>query len=131
MILGTLREQLIYPHSHANVSDEELDQVMEKVNLSDLAVRFGGLDTEQDWSEILSLGEQQRLAFARLLVTKPKYAILDEATSALDVNNEEKLYNLLMEIDTTFISIGHRPTLKKFHQIVINLSSASISYSGV
>jgi putative ATP-binding cassette transporter len=129
MILGTLREQLIYPHSNANVSDEELDQVIEKVNLSDLAARFGGLDTEQDWSEILSLGEQQRLAFARLLVTKPKYAILDEATSSLDVNNEKKLYNLLMEIDTTFISIGHRPTLKEFHQIVINLSAASISES--
>jgi putative ATP-binding cassette transporter len=129
MILGTLREQLIYPHSNANVSDDELDQVIEKVNLSDLAARFGGLDTEQDWSEILSLGEQQRLAFARLLVTKPKYAILDEATSSLDVNNEKKLYNLLMEIDTTFISIGHRPTLKEFHQIVINLSAASISES--
>jgi putative ATP-binding cassette transporter len=122
MILGTLREQLIYPHSNTNISDEELNQVIKKVNLSDLAARFGGLDTEQDWSEILSLGEQQRLAFARLIVTKPKYAVLDEATSALDVNNEEKLYNLLKEIDTTFISVGHRPTLKKFHQIVINLS---------
>ncbi|MEA5616269.1 ABC transporter ATP-binding protein/permease [Cronbergia sp. UHCC 0137] len=127
MILGTLREQLIYPHSNASVSDEELYEMIEKVNLSDLAARFGGLDTEADWSEILSLGEQQRLAFARLLVTKPKYAILDEATSALDINNEEKLYNLLMEIDTTFISIGHRPTLKKFHQIIVNLSAASIS----
>ncbi|WP_371416088.1 ATP-binding cassette domain-containing protein [Aphanizomenon sp. UHCC 0183] len=82
---------------------------------------------EKDWSEILSLGEQQRLAFARLLITKPKYAILDEATSALDVKNEEKLYNLLIDIETTFISVGHRPTLKKYHQIVVNLSASGHS----
>ncbi|MEA5549597.1 ABC transporter ATP-binding protein/permease [Anabaena cylindrica UHCC 0172] len=124
MILGTLREQLIYPHSNANISDEELEQIIKLVNLSDLTTRFDGLDIEQDWSEILSLGEQQRLAFARLLITKPKYAILDEATSALDVNNEEKLYNLLIDIETTFISVGHRPTLKKYHQIVVNLSAS-------
>jgi putative ATP-binding cassette transporter len=127
MILGTLREQLIYPHSNANISDEELYHIIKLVNLSDLAARFGGLDIEQDWSEILSLGEQQRLAFARLLITKPKYAILDEATSALDVKNEEKLYNLLIDIETTFISVGHRPTLKKYHQIVVNLSASGHS----
>jgi putative ATP-binding cassette transporter len=127
MILGTLREQLIYPHSNANISDEELDRIIKLVNLSDLAARFEGLDIEKDWSEILSLGEQQRLAFARLLITKPKYAILDEATSALDVKNEEKLYNLLIDIETTFISVGHRPTLKKYHQIVVNLSASGHS----
>jgi vitamin B12/bleomycin/antimicrobial peptide transport system ATP-binding/permease protein len=127
MILGTLREQLIYPHSNANISDEELDRIIKLVNLSDLAARFEGLDIEKDWSEILSLGEQQRLAFARLLITKPKYAILDEATSALDVKNEEKLYNLLIDIETTFISVGHRPTLKKYHRIVVNLSASGHS----
>lgn len=123
MILGTLREQLIYPNAKVNLSDEELHQILHKVNLSDLAERFGGLGVEKDWSDILSLGEQQRLAFARILVAKPKYAILDESTSALDVNNEENLYRLLLEIGTTFISVGHRPTLKKYHQIVVALSS--------
>jgi putative ATP-binding cassette transporter len=121
MILGTLREQLLYPNSNADVSDKELYQVLKQVNLPDLAQRFDGLDAEKDWSDILSLGEQQRLAFARLLVAKPKYAILDEATSALDVKNEEHLYSLLIETGTTFISVGHRPTLKKYHQLILEL----------
>ncbi|MEG4941362.1 ABC transporter ATP-binding protein/permease [Microcoleus sp. F4-D5] len=123
MILGTLREQLIYPNAKVNLNDEEIHQILHKVNLSDLAERFGGLGVEKDWSDVLSLGEQQRLAFARILIAKPKYAILDESTSALDVNNEENLYRLLLEIGTTFISVGHRPTLKKYHQIVVALSS--------
>ncbi|MHC5717307.1 MAG: ABC transporter ATP-binding protein/permease [Nostoc sp.] len=121
MILGTLREQLIYPNAKVDLSDEELHQVLHKVNLLDLAERFGGFEVEQDWSDILSLGEQQRLAFARLLVTKPKYAILDEATSALDINNEQHLYSLLVETGITFISVGHRPSLKKYHQVIVNL----------
>ncbi|WP_414569476.1 ABC transporter ATP-binding protein/permease [Nostoc sp. CCY 9925] len=121
MILGTLREQLIYPNAKVDLSDEELHQVLHRVNLSDLAERFGGFEVEQDWSDLLSLGEQQRLAFARLLITKPKYAILDEATSALDINNEEHLYSLLVETGITFISVGHRPTLKKYHQVIVNL----------
>jgi putative ATP-binding cassette transporter len=122
MILGTLRDQLIYPNAKVDVSDEELDQILHKVNLSNLAERFGGFEAEKDWSDVLSLGEQQRLAFARILVTKPKYAILDEATSALDVKNEENLYSLLLETGTTFISVGHRPTLNKFHQLIISVS---------
>jgi putative ATP-binding cassette transporter len=124
MILGTLRDQLIYPNAKVDVSDEELYQILHRVNLSDLAERFGGFEVEKDWSDVLSLGEQQRLAFARILVTKPKYAILDEATSALDVNNEENLYRLLLETGTTFISVGHRPTLKKFHQLIVSVSLA-------
>ncbi|WP_208346303.1 ABC transporter ATP-binding protein/permease, partial [Aetokthonos hydrillicola] len=123
MILGTLREQLLYPYGKGDLSDKELYAVLKKVNLSSLPERFGGLDIEKDWSDVLSLGEQQRLAFARILVTQPKYVILDEATSALDVNNEEHLYNLLLETQTTFISIGHRPTLKQYHQIFFNLDS--------
>ncbi|NEU72157.1 ABC transporter ATP-binding protein/permease [Hassallia byssoidea VB512170] len=122
MILGTLRDQLIYPNAKVDVSDEELRQILHRVNLSNLAERFGGFDVEKDWSYVLSLGEQQRLAFARILVTKPKYAILDEATSALDVNNEENLYRLLLETGTTFVSVGHRPNLKKFHQLIISVS---------
>lgn len=121
MILGTLREQLIYPHASVDMSDEELLQVLHKVNLSDLVERFGGLEVEGDWSSLLSQGEQQRLTFARILVTKPKYVILDEATSALDTHNEEQLYQMLLETQITFISVGHRPTLKKYHHIFITL----------
>jgi len=126
MILGTLTEQLIYPYNYTDIKEERLYEVIEKVGLSYLTERFGGLNIQQDWSEILSLGEQQRLAFGRFLIAKPKYVILDEATSALDINNEEKLYNFLREMSTTFVSVGHRPTLKKFHQVVINLSGESL-----
>lgn len=122
MILGTLREQLFYPYGKVDRSDEELDRILCQVNLSGLAERFGGFNAQKDWSDVLSLGEQQRLAFARILVTKPKYAILDEATSALDVKNEEHLYSLIVDTGTTFISVGHRPSLKQFHQIIVNLS---------
>jgi putative ATP-binding cassette transporter len=121
MILGSLREQLIYPHTNIEVNDDHLVQTLQSVNLLDLVERFGGLDAQADWSDVLSLGEQQRLAFARLLVTKPKYAILDESTSALDVKNEERLYTLLQELGTTFISVGHRPNLQKYHQVIVNL----------
>lgn len=121
MILGNLRAQLLYPNINLEISDEELDRVLQKVNLPNLAARFGGFEAERDWTEVLSLGEQQRLAFGRLLVTKPRYAILDEATSALDIKNEENLYRHLQESNTTFISVGHRPTLLKYHQMVLEM----------
>lgn len=122
MILGTLREQLLYPAKDAQVPDEELLQVLKTVNLPDLAKRVGGLDVELDWEKVLSVGEQQRVAFARLLLTKPGYAILDEATSALDAHNEEDLYGKLKEFSTTIVSVSHHPALKKFHDQVLVLT---------
>lgn len=122
MVLGTLRDQLLYPNTHLEVDDQQLKQVLEQVNLADLDERLGGFDAEQDWSDVLSLGEQQRLTFARLLLNKPNYAILDEATSALDQGNEERLYQHLQAIGTTFLSVGHRPTLVNYHQCVLELS---------
>ncbi|MDJ0533220.1 MAG: ABC transporter ATP-binding protein/permease [Xenococcaceae cyanobacterium MO_207.B15] len=125
MILGTLRSQLTYPHDSLDISDQELYQVLREVNLPDLADRFGGFDVEKDWADVLSLGEQQRLAFGRILINKPRYAILDEATSALDVNNEAGLYNHLQKTNTTFISVGHRPTLTKYHHRILYLSEST------
>jgi len=122
MVLGTLRDQLLYPNTHLEVEDEHLKQVLEQVNLAGLDERFGGFDAEQDWADVLSLGEQQRLTFARLLLNKPKYAILDEATSALDLGNEERLYQHLREKGTTFLSVGHRSTLANYHQSLLELS---------
>lgn len=122
MILGTLRDQLIYPSSDAEVEDEQLKQILQQVNLPNLVERFGGLDAEESWAEVLSLGEQQRVAFARILVNQPRYTILDEATSALDVQNEEYLYQHLQATETTFVSVGHRPTLRNYHQLVLELS---------
>jgi len=121
MILGTLREQLMYPNVDLSTSDEELETVLQKVNLPDLAERFEGFDHVHDWSEVLSLGEQQRVAFARVFLTKPDYVILDEATSALDLRNEEHLYHHLVETPITFISVGHRPTLKSYHALLLEI----------
>ncbi len=121
MILGSLRDQLLYPRTDLNISDQEIYRVLEQVNLPDLAERFGGLDSIEDWDHVLSMGEQQRVAFARLLLTKPRYAILDEATSALDVKNEHSLYKHLQTLSTTYISVGHRPTLLQYHHQVLEV----------
>ncbi|MDF5723374.1 MAG: ATP-binding cassette domain-containing protein, partial [Rhizonema sp. PD37] len=122
IILGTLREQLLYPNTNRQMNDAELKQVLQQVNLQNLLTRVNGFDTEVSWENILSLGEQQRLAFARLLVTRPSFIILDEATSALDLNNESNLYQQLQETNTTFISVGHRESLFNYHQWVLELS---------
>lgn len=122
MVMGTLRDQLLYPNTHIEVDDQRLKQILQLVNLADLDERFGGFEAQQDWADVLSLGEQQRLTFARLLVNQPQYAILDEATSALDLENEERLYQQLQAIGTTFLSVGHRPTLANHHQQVLQLA---------
>jgi len=103
MVGDATRSTPLSPH-HVEVEDQHLKQALEQVNLADLNERFGGFDAEQDWADVLSLGEQQRLTFARLLLSKPNYAILDEATSALDLDNEERLYQHLQAISTTFLS---------------------------
>ncbi|MDJ0520278.1 MAG: ABC transporter ATP-binding protein/permease [Trichodesmium sp. MO_231.B1] len=121
LILGSLRDQLLYPRTDLNISDEEIYRVLKQVNLPDLAERLGGLDTIEDWDNMLSMGEQQRVAFARLLLTQPRYAILDEATSALDVQNEQSLYQHLQTLSTTYISVGHRPTLLQYHHQVLEV----------
>ncbi len=125
IILGTLREQLLYPQTIRKMSDRELEGILQQVNLQNLLSRVNGFDTEVPWENILSLGEQQRLAFARLLITHPSFTILDEATSALDLKNEGNLYQQLQEAKTTFISVGHRESLFNYHQWVLELSQDS------
>lgn len=121
MILGTLRDQILYPNNDSQLDNEELYRVLEQVGLPNLCERFGGLNVEKDWSDILSLGEQQRIAFARLFIAKPRYAVLDEATSALDIKNEKNLYQHLVKTGTTYISVGHRPTLVEYHHLLLEL----------
>ncbi|XWK89432.1 MAG: ATP-binding cassette domain-containing protein [Phormidium sp.] len=121
IILGTLREQLLYPNRNYQKTDAELREILQQVNLQNLLSRIDGFDTEVPWENILSQGEQQRLAFARLLVNRPSFTILDEATSALDLKNEGNLYQQLEETKTTFISVGHRETLFDYHQWVLEL----------
>lgn len=125
IILGTLREQLLYPKTNNQMSDAELEAVLQQVNLQNVVTKVDSFDAVVPWENILSLGEQQRLAFARLIVSHPNYVILDEATSALDGENEERLYQQLHETKATFISVGHRESLFKYHQWVLELSQDS------
>jgi vitamin B12/bleomycin/antimicrobial peptide transport system ATP-binding/permease protein len=119
--LGNLREQVSYPLDGGTVSDDRLRDVLATVQLSYLEERFSGFDTELDWEHVLSPGEQQRLAFARVLLRRPNFVILDEATSALDVPSERNLYTLLQSLGCTYVSVGHRPTIFPFHQKVLEI----------
>ncbi|WP_338771046.1 ABC transporter ATP-binding protein/permease [Massilia sp. METH4] len=118
---GTLRSQLIYPSAECDLDDDALLEILDQVHLPRLAERVGGLDAVQDWAKLLSVGEQQRLAFARVLVHGPSIVILDEATSALDSGNEASLYARLRASGTTLISIAHRPAVLQHHTHVLHL----------
>lgn len=111
-----------YPHA-SEVSDQDLLAVLKMVNLADLPDRIGGLDVEVKWEDILSLEEQQRIAFARLLLNHPAYAFLDEATSALDPVNEERLYQCLLSARINVVSVGDRLRLGKYHHMLLELLS--------
>ncbi len=121
MVLGSLRQQLLYPHSDMEIEDTQLTKVLQQVNLPNLEAQFG-LEAEAEWSDVLSLGEQQRLSFARVLIHQPKYAILDEATSALDQTNEAQLYDQLSKSQTAYLSVGHRESLQNYHQFLLCLA---------
>jgi len=123
MLLGSLRDQLLYPRLEQEISEEELRTVLKIVNLEDLPERVGSFAVELDWADVLSLGEQQRLAFARLIINQPRFAVLDEATSALDMENEAKLYNKLRELGIHYISVGHRSSILNYHNKVLELKS--------
>jgi putative ATP-binding cassette transporter len=124
MLLGSLREQLAYPLDPERFTDVQLRHVLEQVRLSELVTRYPDLSIKQDWPRLLSLGEQQRLAFARLLLNSPRFVVLDEATSALDVATERHLYSLLAEREMACVSVGHRPTLTAFHDTVLELDGS-------
>ncbi len=121
MLLGSLRDQLLYPRLEREVPEEELSRVLTEVKLEDLPDRVGGFNAELDWADVLSLGEQQRLAFARLLLNQPRFAVLDEATSALDLENEANLYGKLKELNIHYISVGHRSSILGYHNCVLEL----------
>ena len=121
MLLGSLRDQLLYPRLDREVPEDELRSALEMMRLQDLPQRVGGFDVELDWADVLSIGEQQRLAFARLLINKPAFAVLDEATSALDAENEANLYRRLQHMGIRYISVGHRSSILDYHDRVLEL----------
>lgn len=115
--LGSLREALLYP-GNKPLSDEELLYLLDLCQIGYLRDK---LDLVADWSHVLSVGEQQRLAFVRAHIQEPKWLFLDEATSALDEDTEAAMYALLAERlrQTTLVSIGHRSTLNKYHELML------------
>ena len=112
--LGTLRDVMLYPKVPEGITDETLKDMLHKVGLDHLRDR---LDEIERWDHILSGGEQQRVAFARVLIHKPDWIFMDEATSALDETGQENVMELLIEElpETSIVSIGHRPGLEAFH----------------
>ena len=112
--LGTLRAALAYPSSAESLSDDEARDILRAVQLGYVADR---LDVEADWTRTLSPGEQQRLAFGRILLARPLVAFLDETTSALDEGMEHAIYELVRERlpECTIVSVGHGSTLDSLH----------------
>ena len=124
MVPGSLRDQLRYPDHDRAIDDEQMRQIIEKVNLADVLARVeGDLDSVIDWGNVLSLGEQQRVAFGRIFLRQPKFIFLDEATSALDEENQKHLYELIQQSGIGFISVGHRETLIPFHKRLLILQT--------
>jgi putative ATP-binding cassette transporter len=112
--MGTLRRAVSYPDAAESRSVEEIAKVLEKVELDHLV---GRLDEDKPWDQILSGGEKQRLAFARILLYRPNIIVLDEATAALDSRSQDRVMELLSQElrDATIVSIGHRAKLADFH----------------
>ncbi|KAB1277858.1 ATP-binding cassette sub-family D member 4 [Camelus dromedarius] len=120
VVIYPLKE--IYPDS-GSTDDERIMRFLELAGLSSLVARTEGLDQQVDWNwyDVLSPGEMQRLSFARLFYLQPKYAVLDEATSALTEEVESELYRVGQQLGMTFVSVGHRRSLEKFHSLVLKL----------
>lgn len=120
--LGNLREVIAYPAAGDPAQDMRLHAILEQVCLAHLSKR---LDEDTDWSRVLSLGEQQRIAFARVLLNQPAIVFLDEATSALDEGLEAAMYTLLRRQlpASILVSVGHRNTLTAFHTHSLRLTA--------
>jgi putative ATP-binding cassette transporter len=118
--LGTLRNAVTYPSTPEEVSDEDIRRALKRCDLGQFLDK---LDTVERWDKELSLGEQERLAFARLLIHRPRWIFLDEATAALDGGSQRHIMSLFDDElkDSTVLSIGHRPDLAEYHTRTIQL----------
>jgi ATP-binding cassette subfamily D (ALD) long-chain fatty acid import protein len=124
--VGTLRDQVIYPDSEMDMRDRgrrdiELKRVLEEARLGYLPDREGGWDTRKEWKDVLSGGEKQRMAIARLLYHEPRYAFIDEGTSAVSSDVEGLLYENCKEKGITLITISTRASLKRYHTFNLTL----------
>lgn len=123
MPLGSLRDQITYPKTadEAGIDDARILSVLNLVNLGELVKNVGGLDAVRTWTDVLSPGERQRVAFARLLLAAPKLVLLDEATSSLDDATEAKMYDLVTATGATIVSVAHHQALIGYHDTVLEL----------
>lgn len=121
MPLGSLKEALLFPDDISLVSDAQLIQLLRDCDLPHLITQLEHVTT---WSEHLSPGELQRIAFVRVLIHQPDWVFLDESTSALDLTHEQHLYELLQAKlpNCTVVSVGHRPSLEAYHDCCLDLS---------
>ncbi|KAF3657927.1 ABC transporter D family member 1 [Capsicum annuum] len=114
-------ERSLRPLGPSNILDSHLQSILENVKLVYLLEREGGWDANQNWEDILSLGEQQRLGMARLFFHKPRFGILDECTNATSVDVEEHLYRLAKDAGITVVTSSQRPALIPFHSLELRL----------
>jgi ATP-binding cassette subfamily D (ALD) protein 3 len=127
LALGTLRDQVIYPHSKETFlaqggTDDDLYALLKNVQLEYLVDREGGWEAVQDWADVLSGGEKQRIAMARLFYHRPQFAILDECTSAVSVDVEGFMYDHCRKLGITLFTVSHRKSLWKYHEYVLQFS---------
>jgi putative ATP-binding cassette transporter len=124
MVQGNLREQVVYPQNVEGTDDAQISEALEKVNFREVIDRVDGdLNKIVDWTNVLSLGEQQRVSFARIFLHKPLLAFLDESTSSLDEQNEKLLYQNLQSLGISFVSVGHSTALKEFHDYLLVMNT--------
>lgn len=127
MPLGSLRDALLFPHTGIKaVTDEVLKTLLDDCDLPHLKSELGYVTL---WSEHLSPGELQRIAFVRILLHQPSWVFLDECTSALDIPHEQQLYQLLKDRlpGCSMVSVGHRPSLEAYHDIAIDFSKYRVA----
>lgn len=120
LFLSLSLSQIIYPHTRDDMrrlgkSDEDLLHFLDIVQLTYLEQRENGLDAIEDWIDVLSGGEKQRIAMARLFYHQPQFAILDECTSAVSVDVEGKMYSYCREAGITLFTVSHRKSLWVHH----------------